>query len=174
MVCLHLLYGTNKVKNSFCSRDRLGIKPFYWTIFKEKFIFASEIKSILKFKNLKPYLNFEGLNEYLNFQFCLEKNTLFKNIQNLMPATNLIIKNRKFIFEKYWSENFDLDFNKNSKEFEDELAYLVNDSIKMQLRSDVPIGAHLSGGIDSSIVSMIASKYSENNFHTFSGDLPRR
>lgn len=163
-----VIWDKNK-KKLFCARDRFGIKPFYWMLHEDKFIFASEIKALLKYPNYPKKVDYKGLNEYLTLQFCLQDKTLFKNINQLMPGTSLSIYNKKLIFNTYWTFERELNLKKRSSDFEKELFYFIKDSIKLQLRSDVNLGSHLSGGLDSSIISLIASQEIKQKLMTFSG-----
>lgn len=162
----------DKEKNTiFLARDHFGIKPLYYTYDNnDDFIFASEIKAILKYPTIKPEVDENSVNEYLTFQLMLKKHTLFKNIYSLEPSTYMIIENGKIKEKKkYWEFNYHIDASKNEEEYSSELLHLLENSLNIQTRSDVPIGSYLSGGIDSSIVSTLSSKNYFGDFKTFSG-----
>jgi asparagine synthase (glutamine-hydrolysing) len=150
------LWDENK-KRLFCSRDRFGIKPFYYTISNGNLFFASEIKAILPYSE-EIETDKEGLKDYLTFQFCLEDKTLFKGIKELLPAHSMIVKDGKIIIEKYWEVFYEPDFDHTEKFFQEKLSSLLLESVDLHLRSDVPIGAYLSGGLDSSLVSAMSTR----------------
>lgn len=156
-------------KQFFCARDRFGIKPFYYIFNNKEFIFASEAKTLLPFlPNIET--DYNALKEYFVFQFCLGEKTLFKNAKQLLPAHYLIIRNRKLSIKKYWEVNYALDWKHKKYYFQDKVRALVENSIKYHLMSDVEVGAYLSGGIDSSLVSILANKYlKQNRFKVFNG-----
>ncbi|MEI6899548.1 MAG: asparagine synthase (glutamine-hydrolyzing) [Bacteroidota bacterium] len=157
-------------KEMFIARDHFGIKPFYYYTENSHFIFASEIKALFKHPLVKKELDSQSLFEFLHFQFVLKKHTLFKNILKLEPATYMVIKNGE-IAEKvqYWNLEFNINPTKSVEEYADELLVLLDSSMQGQVRSDVPVGAYLSGGIDSSIVSVLAANHYMGNLKTFTG-----
>ncbi|MFP4333736.1 MAG: asparagine synthase (glutamine-hydrolyzing) [Campylobacterales bacterium] len=164
-----VIYDTEK-KEAFIARDRFGIKPFYYTQTKDIFVFASEIKSILKHPNVKKDVDKSSVHEYITFQLMLKKHTLFKDIFSLEPATYMVIKDGCIKEKKvYWQLSYEIDDRKSMECYSDELMLLLEHSSYMQLRSDVPVGAFLSGGIDSSIVATMGSKNYYGEFQTFCG-----
>ena len=153
----------------FCARDRFGIKPFYYTINNGTFYFASEIKALLPFVNdIKT--DIDGFKDYLTFQFCLAGKTLFSEIYELEPAHFITIKNGEINNKRYWQVYYNLDWDHTEKYFMDHLKELVYESIQYRIRSDVPIGGYVSGGLDSSIISSLASDMLQNyDFEGFTG-----
>lgn len=151
-----------------CARDFVGIKPFYYTVVDGVFYFASEIKALLPFL---PSIETdpEGLKEYLTFQFCLNDKTLFKGVKQLPPGHYLTLRNGSITVKKYWEVYYHIDSHHTSKYFEEKLTDLLDTSIKLHLRSDVPIGSYLSGGLDSSLVASLAASYSDSPLKTFTG-----
>lgn len=167
-----VLYDKNK-KIIFGGRDRLGIKPFYYCFKDDFFLFASEIKAILKNPDAKSSPNYDGINDYLSFQFCLGNKTLFKNIFKLLPGNyfTLDLSKNEFNIFQYWDLDFTVDTYHTEGYFIDTLLRLIEDSVRLRLRSDVEIGSHLSGGLDSSTIACISSSLLENemNLKTFTG-----
>jgi asparagine synthase (glutamine-hydrolysing) len=153
----------------FCSRDRFGIKPFYYTICKNVFYFASEIKALLPFID-EIETDRDGLKDYLVFQFTLGEKTLFKSIKQLLPAHSLEIKNSTLQFEKYWEVNYAIDWEHTKSYFQNKVRELIEDSVKLHLRSDVPVGAYLSGGLDSSLMASFARIHQpDSEINVFNG-----
>ncbi len=140
----------------FCARDRFGIKPFYYTIVGDVFYFASEVKVLLPFVD-DVETDLEGLKDYLAFQFCLDGKTLFKNVRELLPAHLLRVAGGVLDVRRYWEVYYELDWRHTAQYFEDELRGLLTDSVKLHLRSDVPVGAYVSGGLDSSTIASLAT-----------------
>lgn len=162
----------DKVRETIvAARDHFGIKPLYFYKNGEYFLFASEIKALLKHPGVKAEVNPEGLNDYLTFQFTLKDCTLFNNINKLSPGHYMVIdvKTQSYNLVKYWTPNFSVDRFHTEEYFILEMRRLIEDTIKIQLRSDVPLGTYLSGGLDSSLVTMIASKILPHQISTFSG-----
>lgn len=143
----------------FCSRDRFGIKPFYYTQIEDKFIFGSEIKQLLEFHEQR-FVNQKILMDYLIISYEEHTNhTFFEGIEKLPQSHNLIydLKSHHFNIERYYDikkNNTSLDENESIKLYKKSLY----DSISLRLRSDVKVGTCLSGGLDSSAISAIASK----------------
>lgn len=166
------IYDRSKNK-IFAARDHFGIKPYYYVFNSEEFIFASEIKAILKVRNHYRKEDIHALYDYITLQFCFGDKTFFKNIKKLLPGYFLILENisdkPKLSVHKYW----DLDFNTDTKHretyFKEKLLSLIKDSVRLQLRSDVALGCHLSGGLDSSIITTIASRLYGMRVKTFTG-----
>ena len=152
----------------FCARDRFGIKPFYYTIVNDIFYCASEIKALLPFvKEIDT--DKDSLNDYLTFQFTLGEKTLFKGIKQLEPGHLLTIENSQISVKKYWEVYYNLDFSHTEQYFIEQTRELMGDSIRLHLRSDVPVGAYVSGGRDSSIVAALASQIETSEFQAFTG-----
>lgn len=153
------------------ARDHFGIKPLYFYCNDECILFASEIKALLKHPQVKAEVNEKGLNDYLTFQFTLKSCTLFKNISKLSAGHYMVIDLQSLSHNmvKYWTPNFSVDRFHTEEYFVLELRRLIEDTIRIQLRSDVPVGTYLSGGLDSSLVTMIASKILPHQISTFSG-----
>lgn len=153
----------------FCSRDRFGIKPFYYTSRGDNFYFASEAKALLPFLN-SIETDQQALKDYLAFQLCLDGKTLFKDIKELLPGHSIVIYNGMMKVNRYWEIYYNLDFDHTAAYFEKHLCELIEDSVKMHLRSDVPVGAYVSGGIDSGIIASLAAKYQPGmTFNGFTG-----
>jgi asparagine synthase (glutamine-hydrolysing) len=151
----------------FCSRDRFGIKPFNYTSLPDKFLIASEIKQFTVFPDFMPRLNYEETWNYLvNSHLNTGKNTLFENVNVLSPGCNLsydLTKNSYSIKQYYSIENTKKLKPASFKESAQQFKSLFNTAIKIRLRSDVEVGACLSGGIDSSsIVSTLKEQKVEN------------
>ncbi|MCO6431656.1 MAG: asparagine synthase (glutamine-hydrolyzing) [Deltaproteobacteria bacterium] len=160
----------------FCARDRFGIKPFYYSNQAGQFNFASEVKALLPFlPQIKT--DDDGLREYFTFQFCLGEKTLFEGVEQLSAGHSLTIKNGNVTTERYWEPHYDHDWNHTKRYFQDKLRELVNDSVRYHLVSDVSVGCYLSGGIDSGLVALLASKErghgsgtgNGSDFHAFTG-----
>ena len=146
----------------FCARDHFGIKPFYYMESENGFYFASEVKALLPFMdNLKPDLG--ALKDYITFQLCLGEKTMFKNIFQIEPAHFMTVSNNGIKTQKYWDVNFKPDFNRKEEFFHQELKEILRDSINEHMISDVPIGAYLSGGYDSSAIASIANDLGQQN-----------
>ena len=152
----------------FCARDRFGIKPFYYTVVGGTLYFASEIKALLPFVDAIE-TDRESFTEYLTFQFCLRGKTLFKGISELLPAHTLGVANGALETSRYWQVYYDLDFNHTTRYFTERLHELLADSVRMHLRSDVPVGAYISGGLDSSTVAAMARPHARSAFLGFNG-----
>ncbi|MDC3335243.1 asparagine synthase (glutamine-hydrolyzing) [Opitutales bacterium] len=152
----------------FCARDRFGIKPFYYTIVDGTFYCSSEIKALLPFvKEIDT--DRDSLNDYLTFQFTLGEKTLFKGIKQLEPGHLLTIEDSQISVKKYWEVYYNLDFSHTEQYFIEQTRELMGDSIRLHLRSDVPVGAYVSGGRDSSIVAALASQIETSEFQAFTG-----
>ena len=150
-------------KQLFCSRDRLGIKPFYYSINDKRFIFSSEIKQILEYQNNKCALNEKLLFDFLAFgAYGNHSNeTYFENILKLEAGCSLIydINKNNITTYKYWDiENIKTIENNDENKVFKKIKSLLTDSIKIRLRSDVPIGTALSGGLDSSGIVCLVDK----------------
>lgn len=156
----------DKIKNKlFLARDQLGINPLYYYWDKKNFIFASEIKAIIPALD-KLEFDQEQLNNYFIYGYTNSSNSIFKNIYKLAPGSYMEfnLDKNKFKINSYFE--FKYEYKNNEPTYE-EFLNLFEESVKSRLISDVPIGAFLSGGVDSSAVVAIASKY-KKNLNTFS------
>jgi len=162
----------NKKKELFCARDHVGIKPFYYSWFEGTFYFASEIKALLA-AGLPCMADEELIYAYLcDGNYDHTQGTFFKNIQSLSPGCAITLKEKNFKTIKYW------DLSKIIKEKEanqwnddetlEKTRSLLEASVKMHLRSDVPLGIHLTGGLDSSTLLSIAARHNAK-FTAFTG-----
>ncbi|MCH2533949.1 MAG: asparagine synthase (glutamine-hydrolyzing) [Bdellovibrionales bacterium] len=151
-----------KRKKLFFARDRFGIKPFYYFIENNKFYFASEIKTLLKFKN-NISMNHQGLTDYFTFQFCIGDKTLFNDIYQLKPAhCGYIDRDFNMTINKYWEVEYNFDLDHTEQYFIQELNNYFYDSTNKHLRSDVEVGSYISGGIDSSLIATLMRKNRPN------------
>jgi len=138
-------------------RDRFGIKPLYYTVANETLWFASEAKALLPFLD-SVSTDAAALAEYLTFQYTIGEQTLFKNIKQLMPAHTLVVEHGTVSIERYWDITYEVDFGRSESFFVDGIRHLLVESVDLHLRSDVEVGAYISGGIDSSLLGVLASR----------------
>jgi len=151
----------------FCARDRFGEKPFYYAIGENgEFLFASEIKAIISSGIFSPKLDRAALAQYLQRLYVGPNYTIYKNVSVLPPAHALVFKNERVEVRRYWGFP-DVNPNTTFEEALPKFKELFENSVKNQLVADVPVGAFLSGGLDSSTVVAVASKY-KKNLKTFS------
>ena len=153
--CLERLNGQfsiaiwdNVNRSLFLARDRLGITPLYYTIHKNQLIFGSEIKALLAYPGLRAEIDPVSLQQVFTFWSVQSPKSIFKQISELAPGHYLITKDDQITVESFWS----LDFSKQKSphtenEYLDDLENLLIDSIRLRLRSDVPVGVYLSGGV---------------------------
>jgi asparagine synthase (glutamine-hydrolysing) len=152
----------------FCARDRFGIKPLYYTVVDGALICASEAKALLPFL---PAIETDpdGLKDYLAFQFCLAGKTMFRGVRELLPGHTLIARDGHIRTDRYWEVQFEPDFDHTEDWFTSNLRGLLDESVAFHLRADVPVGAYLSGGLDSSITAALASRTVGSDFQAFIG-----
>jgi asparagine synthase (glutamine-hydrolysing) len=149
------------LKRLVCVRDRFGIKPLYYTVVDGLLHFASEAKALLP---VLPSIeiDLDALKDYLAFQFCLAGKTLFKGVHELPPGHCLIADDGGVHSHRYWEVYYDIDSNHTAKYFEEQISELLHESVDLHMRSDVPVAAYLSGGLDSSVVATLASDHPRN------------
>ncbi|MEO8720426.1 MAG: asparagine synthase (glutamine-hydrolyzing) [Ginsengibacter sp.] len=176
--CLKYLRGMfsfaiwdNNLKQLFCARDRFGIKPFYYYFDKEKFVFGSEIKTLLKSRGIDKSLSYEALDSYFAFGYISNDLSIYKNIKKLNPAHYLVLsldKKSNVSIERYWDIIFEPDYSKTEEDWCREIETCFSETVKLHMISEVPLGAFLSGGIDSSSVVAMMAKNSNRPIKTFS------
>jgi asparagine synthase (glutamine-hydrolysing) len=146
-----------RTRGFFACRDRFGIKPFYYLETGGRLYFASEIKALLPFLPSRE-INPRAFAEYLTFQFTLSGETLLKGVRQLPPAHALEIVGGVVRERRYWDVQYAIDTDHTPRWFRRRLVDLLGESVALHLRSDAPLGAYLSGGVDSSLVFALASK----------------
>lgn len=158
-----------KADKLFCSRDRLGKKPFVYHFNNGNFSFASEIKVILAALGSTPEIESSSLQQYLRYLYVPSPNTIFKGIKKLPPAHNLVFENNTLKIYPYWDINTYIGKEPEISEEEAlvRLDSLMNDAVKLRMIADVNIGAFLSGGIDSSSILYYMAKNSSRPVNTF-------
>lgn len=154
----------------FIARDRFGIKPFYYTVTDGGFHFASEIKTLLPFLG-SIETDLPALHDYFSFQFCLGDKTLFRGVKQLNPAHCAFVdRDLNLRTRQYWEVHYDLDWNGAEDQFIEQVRERLFDSIRLHLRSDVEIGAYVSGGVDSSLVAALGREHADKaRFQAFTG-----
>jgi len=153
------------------ARDHFGIKPLYVTTTDDGLCFASEIKALLRHPGVVRAPNLEALHDYVTFQFVLGDATLFQGVRKLLPGHYQVISlpGLETRTVKYWEPTFQLDPWHTEEFFTEEVRRLLNDAVRLQMRSDVPVGTHLSGGMDSSLLTILAAPHATGRLQTFTG-----
>ncbi len=149
------------------ARDRLGKKPLYYFQNSECFIFASNIKPILANKEVKKIINFNIIDTYLTYNYNPDLATAYENIYKLAPAEYLIYEHGKVSKNKYWQLDFRQKLELKESEIITKTEEIITEAVRLRMISDVPLGAFLSGGVDSSLIVALMSKQS-NKVKTFS------
>ncbi len=175
--CLEKLNGffvfsiyDNEEKTMFIARDRMGIKPLLYFLDEDKFIFASEMKSLLAY-GIQKEIDFTSLSQYLQFNYIPAPHSMLKGVKKLMPGHYMKIKGRDIQIESYYKIPYDKENpplqNISYDKQKEKLVELLDESVRKRLVSDVPLGTFLSGGIDSSVITALASKHVDK-LNTFS------
>jgi len=160
----------NKKKRVFLARDHLGIKPLVYYKSENCFAFASEIQSLLRVNDIKLKMDLRSLDQYLWMQYIPAPRTIFSSTFKLPPAHRMSITfdGKWSKPEEYWKFSFKLNHQKDEKEWLEELEAVLKNSVKAHLVSDVPFGAFLSGGVDSSTIVALMSQILDKPVKTFS------
>jgi asparagine synthase (glutamine-hydrolysing) len=156
----------------FAARDHLGQKPFFYHQDHSSFVFASEIKSILALRPDLRQLDPQALFEYLTLRIITPPRSMFRNIRKLPPAHYLVYHNHKLSIEKYWALQYEPKYTFKEADLLNRLDHEIEQSVKYHMVSDVPVGAFLSGGLDSSLVTSKMCALSTDTIASFSGHIP--
>jgi len=160
-----------KKQELFLARDRVGIRPlFYWSE-NQSFAFCSEIKGIFTLDKVKKELDNESLAQVFTFWTTITPSTPFKGIYELPPGHHMLVKDGNVHVERYWQMEFPSSCDSNSNNFSkkvDEFEDLLKDAVRIRLRADVPVGAYLSGGLDSSVTTALIHEIDPEVLNTFS------
>lgn len=156
-----------KKRQTILARDRLGVKPLYYYINKEQLLFASELKVLLEYEQVKPTLNHAALSDYFAYLYVPPPSTIFNEIRKLMPAEILVFnQDGTYSTKRYW----DIKFHNNQMteaECANNLRRLLEESVNLRMVSDVPVGVLLSSGLDSSTVAVLAARKSPYKLNTY-------
>lgn len=151
----------------FLARDRIGQKPLFYSFDQDSLLFGSEVKAILAANNVSREIDFESIHHYLSLRFIPSPRTMFKKISKLPPGHHLTYQDGEVTVRRYW----DLDFRQKLKLKEGEYIELLEETllgtVESHLISDVPVGAYLSGGMDSSIIVAMMSRFMPEPYKTF-------
>jgi asparagine synthase (glutamine-hydrolysing) len=153
------------------ARDRVGIRPLFYAQIAGRLIFGSEIKSLLALQCVPASLDPGGLADVFTYWSCIGSATVFKGIRALPPGHVAVADQHGLAFSQYWDWEFPdapISTSRSVDDLADELRALVVDSVRLQLRADVPVGAYLSGGLDSSIVCALIRDFTSVPLRTFS------
>lgn len=158
----------NKLQSLFIARDRMGIKPLYYTQVGDRFLFASELKSITTQKNIDKSLNENAISDYLRLGYIPRSATPYQSIHKLLPGYFLKVNEKQVHCEQWWDlKKPHTPDQEMLEDFDSRTMESFDHSIKLRMRSDVPVASFLSGGLDSSIISATASKMSQIEFQTY-------
>lgn len=176
--CLHRFNGQfalsiwdKEKKELFLARDRVGIRPLFFTRSDGRFIFCSEIKGLFQIPEVKRAISPESLSQIFTFWTTITPQTPFEEVFEVPPGHYMLINERKTISKKYWNLSFPTVGNYSRLslgEATEELRGLFRESVKVRLRADVEVAAYLSGGIDSSVTTAFIHELNPGNLNTFS------
>jgi asparagine synthase (glutamine-hydrolysing) len=153
------------------ARDHFGIKPLYYRADGRRVVFASEIKALLRHPDVTSSPDRDAMRDYITFQFVLGEATLFAGIRKVQPGhyIELDVDSGALRTVRYWEPRFQVDPDHTETYFVSEVRRLLEDTASIQMRSDVPVGTYLSGGMDSSIVTRLAANRSPGGLKSFTG-----
>lgn len=152
----------------FAARDRLGIKPFYYRQTSHGLVFASEIKAILAVESGRSTVDSSLIDSYMDFGYVPGEQTLHKDIHRLLPGHTLLWRDNRLSISSYWELRFEAQEQRSLRDCADMVREMLQDSIRLHLRSDVPLGVFLSGGLDSSAVVSLLTPGASSGLKTFS------
>jgi asparagine synthase (glutamine-hydrolysing) len=158
----------SRKKVLFIARDRLGIKPLYYYQDRERFAFASEMKSLLEVPQIPRNLNTAALAEFLQRRYVIAPHTMLEGIKKLEPGHSIIVHASGSSFHRYWDVPVGEQREITEAQAIEETGSLIEECVRMHLVSDVPLGAFLSGGLDSSVVVGLMHKLGVQDIKTFS------
>ena len=174
--CVHDLNGQwafaiwdSRHERLFLSRDRLGVRPLFYAQTPEGFVFGSEIKSLLVVPSVHRAIDRQALDELFTFWVTLPPRTIFEGVSELPPGHSIILEHGDLQVKPYWT----LDYNPSKGSMQEEearegLLELLLDAVRIRLRADVPVGAYLSGGLDSTVIAALVKKLGTTHLKTFS------
>lgn len=157
-----------KHRSLFLARDHMGQKPLFYYQANGCFVFASEIKAILASGIVKPKIDLNALWHYVSLRYIPDQSSLFQGIEKLPAASTIFWKRGKVEIQKYWSPRFTEKLSGTERDFEEGLNSVMLETVKMHTLSDVPVGAFVSGGIDSSTVAAMMAIQSDEPVQSFS------
>ena len=158
-----------KTRTLFIARDRVGKKPLYYTTTPSgSFIFASELKALLVHPHVERHLDIEALDAYLTLGYVPDPLSIFRNIRKLPAGHSLKFSDGRLTIDQYWDFNFNAQASGKEEDYLVELRELLDESVRMRLVADVPLGAFLSGGVDSSAVVALMARNMGQPVKTFS------
>ncbi|OLD59076.1 MAG: asparagine synthase (glutamine-hydrolyzing), partial [Ignavibacteria bacterium 13_1_40CM_2_61_4] len=155
----------------FLSRDRAGVRPLFYTQTSDSFLFASEIKALFACREVRREIDPRGMDQIFTFWVTIPPKTVFKNIFQVPPGHSLTIKSNRIRAQQYWSASYVRNgeaHDRSEQEAAMELLHLLQDATRIRLRSDVPVGAYLSGGIDSTLTTALVGKVAGSRLRSFS------
>jgi len=156
----------------FIARDRLGVKPLYYTLKNGKLLFASELKAILEFEEITREINLEAIDYFLTFLYIPAPLTIFKGINKLPAGYTLIYQSHNLTTRQYWDLHITAVHQRNEEFYYQQLYALLKDAVKIRLESEVPLGVFLSGGMDSSTIVGLMSGLTSQPIKTFTIGYP--
>jgi asparagine synthase (glutamine-hydrolysing) len=160
-----------KQRRLFASRDRLGVRPFFYTQTPAAFLFASEMKALFADPGVPCELNLAALNQIFTFWFGVPPETAFRGIYELPPGHSLSLRDNKLTVRRYWQLSYEpkADGGDDAAAANaEELLELLTEAVRIRLRADVPVGAYLSGGLDSTITTALIRRVHQGELKTFS------
>jgi asparagine synthase (glutamine-hydrolysing) len=175
--CVHEMNGQwgfaiwdTREQSLFMSRDRMGIRPLFYMKTAENFIFGSEVKSIFSHPDAPRRINPKGLNDLLTIWSTVAPNTLFEGVMELPPGHCLRLSGRELRVSRFWQLDYpEPDSEKSEDQYATELLDLLVDSTRLRFQSaDVPVGAYLSGGLDSTLITSVVRRFTDAKLRTFS------
>ena len=155
----------------FLSRDRSGVRPLFYTQTTDSFLFASEIKALLACPDVPHQIDPQGMEQVFTFWVTIPPRTVFRNVFQLPPGHSLTIKDKHIQLRQYWSVSYQGNGHQrkiNENQLAEELLQLLQDATRIRLRSDVPVGAYLSGGLDSTLTTALVRKIAGTRLRSFS------
>jgi len=154
-------------KQLFLARDHLGIKPLYYTVLNNRLMFASEIKALLQAPEYRREVDIQALSQLFTLRYVPSPRTLFRNIRKLPPGHRMLVSKDRISVQRYWDWTPKLRENLDETSLIESYRELIEDAVRLQMRSDVPVGLFLSSGIDSGALLALMSQRASGPVRTF-------